>query len=268
VTLVATDGSGSVTQDNVAGTTSSFVGFVSNGALTSLTLTAVQGGNALWPTANNLILAAAAQAGIPASERTVLLDLFTSTGGATWTTRTNWNGAAGTECAWYGVTCNAGGTTVTGIDLNNNNLTGSLPGNLNSLTNLANFRVNNNQLTGPIPALTGLTNLFQFFANDNQLTGSIPELTGLSNLAYFRVNNNRLTGNVPSVPSPSALGAGGSALCANFLIHTQVMAWDIATGDTPWFNSCVGTVPPPTLQSAASRKVHGGAVTFNLPLSP
>ncbi len=61
--------------------------------------------------------ATVAQAAIPASERTVLLNLYTSTIGGTWTTSTNWNGPAGTECTWYGVTCNIGGTTVTAITL-------------------------------------------------------------------------------------------------------------------------------------------------------
>lgn len=40
----------------------------------------------------------AARAAIPASERQALLDLYASTNGAGWTTKTNWNGAAGTEC--------------------------------------------------------------------------------------------------------------------------------------------------------------------------
>ena len=98
--------------------------------------------------------ATAVQAQIPAGERAVLLNFYASTNGATWTTRTNWNGPAGTECTWFGVTC--GGGTVTGINLDFNNLTGSLPGNLNNLTNLTNFSVQTNQLTGPIPSLTGL----------------------------------------------------------------------------------------------------------------
>jgi hypothetical protein len=83
-----------------------------------------------------LALAGIAQAAIPAGERTVLLNLYTSTGGAAWTTSTNWNGAAGTDCTWHGVGCNFGETTVTGIYLGTNNLTGSLPCNLNVLSNL------------------------------------------------------------------------------------------------------------------------------------
>ena len=118
-----------------------------------------------WVIAGLLSLAGTAQAAIPASERTVLLNLYTGTGGATWNTRTNWNGPAGTECTWYGVTCDAAGTTVMRISLPFNNLIGSLPGNLSSLTNLDHFSVAANQLTGSIPALTGLTNLAYFMVD-------------------------------------------------------------------------------------------------------
>ena len=64
-----------------------------------------------------LLSASLAGAAIPASERTALIDLYTSTGGPSWTTNTGWLGAAGTECSWYGVTCDAGETTVTELSL-------------------------------------------------------------------------------------------------------------------------------------------------------
>jgi hypothetical protein len=58
VTLTATDASGSVTQAIIGATTSSFIGFVSTGLMTSLVLTSVQpAATFLWPTADNLTLA-------------------------------------------------------------------------------------------------------------------------------------------------------------------------------------------------------------------
>lgn len=142
------------------------------------------------------------QAAIPAGERTALLDLYTSTNGASWTNHTGWNGAAGTECTWYGVTCNAGGTTVTAINLATNNLTGMLPSDLNTLTNLVAFYAYQNQLTGSLPALAGLTNLAHFDVHSDssfhqRLTGSIPAFTGLTNLVHFDVHWNQLTGSIP-----------------------------------------------------------------------
>ena len=151
------------------------------------------------------LAASVAEAAIPAAERQALIDIYNGTGGAGWTTSTNWNGVAGTECTWYGVTCDVGQTTVTGIDLNTNNLTGSLPATLNNLTGLVTFYVNDNQLTGSIPSLTGLTNLAYFYAYRNQLTGPIPSLAGLTNLAEFIVYNNQLTGSIPPLAGLTGL---------------------------------------------------------------
>jgi hypothetical protein len=61
ITVVAADGSGTSTQTIVGAATSSFRGFVSDGTLTSLTVTSVQPVSGfLWPTVNDLILAASA----------------------------------------------------------------------------------------------------------------------------------------------------------------------------------------------------------------
>jgi hypothetical protein len=185
------------------------------------------------------LVTTAVQADIPVGEQTALHNLYASTNGASWTNNTNWRNGAGTECTWFGVTCDAGGTTVTGINLSINKLTGTLPARLlNTLPNLVTFYVAGNQLTGAIPALTDLTNLQTFHVDFNQLTGTIPALTGLTNLQIFYVNNNRLTGNVPSVPSPNILWAGWSSLCPNALNHTPDPAWDTATGVTPWYTNC------------------------------
>jgi PEP-CTERM motif len=60
VTLTATDASGSVTQTITGATTSSFLGFVSTGAFTSVSISAISAATPLWPTVNNLTLGAAA----------------------------------------------------------------------------------------------------------------------------------------------------------------------------------------------------------------
>ncbi len=139
-----------------------------------------------------------AQAAIPTTERQVLLNLYTNTNGGTWTDHTGWNGDPGTECTWYGITCDGAGGHVTEINLSSNNLDGSLPS-LAGLANLSIFWVYSNQLTGPIPSLAGLTNLRWFSAYSNHLTGPIPSLAGLANLFSFEVSGNQLTGPIPSL---------------------------------------------------------------------
>jgi hypothetical protein len=151
-----------------------------------------------------LLMGGPSHAVIPASERAVLRAIYTSTGGAGWGASTNWNGAVGTECTWLGVTCNAGDANVTEVNLNDNNLTGSLPP-LTGLTALESFFVRDNQLTGSLPSLTGLTALEVFWAYNNQLTGNLPALTGLTALRDFSVNNNQLTGDLPTLTGLTAL---------------------------------------------------------------
>ncbi len=140
--------------------------------------------------------AATARAAIPESERNVLLALYASTNGDGWTHRDGWQGKAGTECSWYGVTCNDE-AYVSGLRLGSNNLTGALPPNLDSLTHLTSFAAADNRLSGSIPPLDGLTALAVFEVYGNLLTGSLPSLGDLASLWYFRADSNQLTGSIP-----------------------------------------------------------------------
>ena len=88
--------------------------------------------------------------GIPQAQCDALLDLYTSTNGASWTDNTNWLADDDICSTWYGITC-AGGN-VTGISLGSNNLVGGLPSSLSDLTALTVLEEDNNLLlTGQIP---------------------------------------------------------------------------------------------------------------------
>ncbi len=143
-------------------------------------------------------------ADIPASERQVLVDLYNSTQGASWTHHSGWLGAAGTECTWFGITCEAGNDHVTRVSLYDNHLVGTLPS-LSGLTSLRYLDVGSNQLTGSIPPLSGLTLLGNFYADYNHLTGSIPSLSGLTSLQFFEVSGNQLSGSIPSLAGLTSL---------------------------------------------------------------
>ena len=138
---------------------------------------------------------------IPATERTVLVNIYNATEGPGWKNNTNWNGAAYTECTWWGVGCDAGANHVIGINLSHNNLNGGPLPDLSGLTNLQSFDVDSNQLLGSIPSLSGLTNLQYFDVSMNiNLTGPIPSLSNLTNLQHFDVSiNDNLTGPIPSI---------------------------------------------------------------------
>jgi len=199
--------------------------------------------------AATIVLAAlfgvAAQAAIPQSERDVLIALYNSTGGGSWTTNTGWNGAAGTECSWQGVSCDGTSSHVIGITLSNNNLTGTIPA-LSGLANLALFDAQFNHLGGTIPVLTGLSNLNYFDVRYNKLTGSIPSLSGLAVLFHFYVDYNQLTGTIPSLASLTNLetfSASSNQLTGT--IPSLAGLLNLSIFDTS-LNELSGTIPPLT----------------------
>jgi Leucine-rich repeat (LRR) protein len=89
---------------------------------------------------------------------------------------------------------------TTGLELNNNQLTGSIPPEIGNLTNLTYLSLSNNELTGSIPPEIGnLSNLRYLFLVNNQLTGEIPpEIGNLTNLTFLSLGGNQLTGEIHS----------------------------------------------------------------------
>ena len=86
-----------------------------------------------------------------------LVDLYNSTNGAKWTNKTGWLQLPVSN--WHGVVLDTTGR-VTSIVLYYNNLVGSIPNSIGSLSNLNNLNLYYNQLSGNIPVgLTSLTKL-------------------------------------------------------------------------------------------------------------
>ena len=171
-----------------------------------------------------LTMSSTAYSQVPVWEREALIAFYNSTTGDNWYFKNGWNGAAGTECGWYGVLCSSlSGSVVkirlpdnalsgsipselgklenlTHLNLGLNSLTGGIPAELSNLTKLINLQLNNNSLIGSIPAgLGNLTNLTRLWLANNALSGSIPaELGNLTNLIDFSLYNNSLSGSIPS----------------------------------------------------------------------
>ena len=186
-------------------------------------------------------------AGDAATDRAALVTLYNATDGANWANNDNWlsNAPMG---EWHGVTTDSDGR-VTRLDLPYNQLTGGIPAELGSLSNLVRLALSGNRLTGGIPAelgnlaylkyldlsfkqLTGeipaelgnLSNLTQLFLHNNQLTGEIPaELGNLTNLEYLDLSNNQLTGEIPEE-------LGGLANLTQLFLHTNQLTGEIPAG--------------------------------------
>ncbi len=146
-------------------------------------------------------------AAIPSAERNVLIVLYNSTHGDSWTDNYGWksppldaDGFAmpGSESAWKGITI--GSDHVTQINLSSNNLSGSIPAELGALSGLNKLDLGANNLTGAIPPLLGnIGNLLTLSLANNLLTGGIPaQLGNLSNLSTLNLARNKLAGAIPS----------------------------------------------------------------------
>jgi len=83
-----------------------------------------------------VVLPNAISAAIPATEREALIDLYRINKGEGWTNNQGWMGPEGTECSWYGVTCDDKGSTVVGIKLPGNGLRCYLGSKFGQLQNL------------------------------------------------------------------------------------------------------------------------------------
>ena len=131
----------------------------------------------------------------------VLSALYTSTGGANWRDNSYWDITTvptPSELArWHGVVVSHG--ILSRLNLRNNRLTGTLPGELGNLQGLEDLRLGFNSITGEIPPELGnLAQLQWLDLGSNSLTGEIPRelgnLTQLQNLSLWR---NSLTGEIP-----------------------------------------------------------------------
>ena len=133
----------------------------------------------------------------PLTEREVLEALYYATGGPDWHEKQNWLTDAPIR-DWYGV--NADNDRVYALHLFENNLSGSIPGELGQLEGLAALDFGQNwHLTGRIPPQIGnLANLQLLHLQFTDVTGPIPpELGSLAELTDLYFWRNRLSGSIP-----------------------------------------------------------------------
>ena len=129
-----------------------------------------------------------------------LMALYDATDGPNWTGTHYW-GSEVPIGQWRGVTTDSNGRVVE-LRLADSQLTGPIPPELGSLSELKLLYLSENNLTGPIPPQLGklgnLVKLINLSLEKNQLSGQIPaELGNLANFQVLTLHDNRLTGCIP-----------------------------------------------------------------------
>lgn len=134
---------------------------------------------------------------IPETECEALAALYTSTGGDGWNENKNW--LTETEVAsWHGVF--VAENRVVRLVLNNNNLQGSLPPEIGSLSGLTEIVLSRNRLSGSLPPVIGSLNQLTILdLSENQFGGALPaELFTLTSLQYLYLDHNQFGGVLPA----------------------------------------------------------------------
>ena len=140
-----------------------------------------------------------ATSGSAETDREALVAFYNATDGENWRNNDNWLSDAPLG-EWNGVDTDDDGR-VTILVLEGNGLSGEIPPELVSLSNLSWLMLNGNELSGEIPAELGnLSNLKVLRLDNTYLSGEIPEELGnLSNLEHLGLPSfNDLSGCVPS----------------------------------------------------------------------
>lgn len=143
-------------------------------------------------------------------QRYILATLyFALNGEAKWKSTDGWLSQKH-ECDWFGISCSmdAGlnpinvkeGNIISGLDLNENGLTGGVPQEIGYFDELKSLSLSNNDISGKIPyTILRMNTLVQLHLNGNLMTGEIPKDIGmLENLESLDLSTNMLAGKIPN----------------------------------------------------------------------
>lgn len=134
-------------------------------------------------------------------------------------------GLSGTIPGWLnGITF----SQMTELRVNGNQMSGSIPASLGSMSKLQVLDVRGNQLSGTIPCLLfNVDSLKKLWMGSNQLEGTIPDcLSTLRGLTSLLLNENRLVGSIPSslrsLRNLTRLDLSSNHLVGNFDLLNEV----------------------------------------------
>lgn len=93
------------------------------------------------------------------------------------------------HCNWTGVTCHRNNKSVVGLDLENLNITGTIPSSVCKLSNLRDLNLNLNYFAGDfLSALLKCTRLQRLVLSENSFVGFLPnEIYKLEELVHLEL---------------------------------------------------------------------------------
>ncbi|CAN8258337.1 unnamed protein product [Cochlearia groenlandica] len=155
-------------------------------------------------------------------------------------------------CQWKGVRCSSG--RVVSINLADKSLTGVLPSEISSLSELKSISLQRNKLSGEIPSFANLSSLQEIYLDDNIFDGVVTgSFSGLTSLQILSMSDND---NITAWSFPAEL-ADSSSLATVYLDNTNIV------GDLPdifdsfaslqnlrlSYNNITGSLPPSLAKS-------------------
>jgi len=156
-------------------------------------------------------------------QRYILSVFHFATNGNIW--RSKWLNPERSECEWYGVTCNATNSIIERIDIGENNVSGTIPNEIASLSDLIYLNVSHNNITGKIPTkfFDLLSDLETLDMQQNQMTGKIPERSifiSKSGLRMIDLGSNQFTGVFPFFKNVESVRFGMNNLTSIDSLYT------------------------------------------------
>ncbi|MDE2878599.1 CARDB domain-containing protein [Candidatus Palauibacter soopunensis] len=110
------------------------------------------------------------------------------------------------------------------LDLDATGLTGRIPDELGTLSNLEKLFIRDNGLTGEIPgSFSKLKKLKVFWAFGNELTGGLTPVVGMRNLESLQLNSNNLDGEIPD-------GLGKAKNLQELILYGNRLSGEIPVG--------------------------------------
>jgi len=156
-------------------------------------------------------------------QRYILSVFYFATNGDFWNTK--WLDPLRSECEWFGIACNPTNDIVERIDVGENNVTGLIPNEIASLSNLISLNVSSNNITGTIPSrfFDFLSDLETLDMQQNQISGKIPERSisiTESMLRSLDLGSNQFTGMFPFFKNVESVRFGFNNLTSFDSLYT------------------------------------------------